>query len=430
MLDIQRYLSRIRGLSAQVRFDIFLYPLSHYEPTSVVPVETNDDLPFHDRRSKWFRWRDIASPVRRTTSSEVEKPRYSFPSQGSKQMKAISTSLVSAWKNIDYVPRHDAFKEQWKPQPQTTIVAALGMICYALADVSPYDKLSMDIKQKEQSEKQLALNLLGQERRTLVTSVPGVLPTIEKLVSGTWTIKHCIKILLEPTEAFYARGRCTAPSLELEIGLDDNARTTGLSRARLINNERVTDLLLAKQGADLRFISQCWFEADLANIDPSILTFLANSSLEIGKARLQTPPLLKLAVPFATCRPSKKAALDKNPKNQTSGARKGSSFAERRRSKGTDAAQQVDVEYTLNSLSVISQVKALYEGFDISVSTIEAGKMGGRKQEVRIEAPGIANEEVLALHSVARRKRLYPLANQQFLGLYAAVIELVARIPW
>lgn len=336
---------------------------------------------------------------------------------------------MSAWRDMENLPDEASFRSHWKPQPETAVIATLGMLCHALTDTPNLQTmLSWDRQTKENTTKDEALEQLTKERRTLHTVIPGILSTIEKVVSSPWTIKHCIKILLLPSKVHSAKEQCYAPSLELEIRLDDDAKTIGLSRARMIHDERVTDLLLPKQGADVRFLAQSWFEADSGNVDPSILTFLSNSNLEIGEKRLDTPPLLSLIVPSTICRPTKPTIPNKRRSKKPKIRKSDSSDFEGL--EDPKSGQCVTVEYTMSSINVCSQLSTLYEGFELSVSTVEAGKMGGRREEIRIEAPGIANEEILALSSVAPKKRQYPLAHQQFLGLFAAVKELVARIPW
>ena len=282
----------------------------------------------------------------------------------------------------------------WESRPEQTVSAYFGSIIHAVSDpwnLEPkLDQLARHRKQKN-ANLNSAFKLLTGRRRTLATSTPGIHEVMNQLASDPPTVIDKIRVSLKPDLPRF-------PTLELEVHLDNDARTAKLDTATLIYDRRIADLLLPAHPVDVRFISQASFSAMSSNFDPALLTFLANSNLNVwGNERLQTPQTLVLNLPSHTV--------------------------------GGAIEVDKDIRYSFASLAVISSMITLHQGFPLVLSTVEAGQSGGRSEELRIDLPRYsdrASEE-------PGKNRIDGGSSggwdAQFLMWYGAVKEAVGKIP-
>ena len=88
----------------------------------------------------------------------------------------------------------------------------------------------------------------------------------------------------------------------------------------------------------------------------------------------------------------------------------------------------IQVEYVFDSLMICSKLQSLYQGFPLSLSTIEAGQVGGKREEVKFEIPGIADELMNVKDKDLHQERV-KVIKSYFMAFFGSIFELVSRLP-
>lgn len=358
-------------------------PDSQHYPKNIapvlVPVNAESGLTFCEREERWYRWREKRLHPR----TPVNLQQLAMPAAESIIVQDLKDRFRNIWTALA--------SDYWDSRPEQTVSASFGSIVHALQTLTDFENRVRLAGGGRVQRVETALNSIKQHRRTFIPNIPSIVATMDQLVKDAPTLFNYIRILLKPDlERF--------PLLELEVRLDGQHQTTKLASAHLRHNIRVKDLLLPVQGTDVRFTSQTSFSAKPENYDPAILTFLANSNLNIwGNDRLKTPHRLALNLPSHTA------------------------------NGGTQIGK--DVQYSFLSLSVCSDMESLFQGFPLVLSTIEAGKSGGRRQELKLELHGYSESIDEEKKEISRLDdETLSLWNAEFTLWYGAVREVVATI--
>ena len=176
--------------------------------------------------------------------------------------------------------------------------------------------------------------------------------------------EHELNITLVPSSRLLAVSESsrTFPDLELVLKVDKKDRKVLISSVKLGMERKELDLILPDGLADTKFNLDSFIESGL-ELDPRIINFIANSNLDIwGTARLKTPSTVSVSIP--------KQALRK-----THTGANGDLFE----AYNPDAL----VEYSFFSMHQKSYVQSpLGEHLQVRYSSIESGKMGGRRDEI------------------------------------------------
>ena len=179
------------------------------------------------------------------------------------------------------------------------------------------------------------------------------------------------------------------PDLEIGIAINQAQRTTELGSVRLVFKKREADLLMPDQIADLRFSTEIFATANtLSGVPQELGEFLASSNLEVwGTGRLKTPPGLRLPIPrYSTSEASSKGSA----KSQVAL----SEF---------DPVSPIYVDYTFASLEHRSELVELRPAHDLVYSIIEAGRTGGRREELSVVVQRTGSKhQGISLYEVAQ----------------------------
>ena len=360
----------------------------------LVPIEADPSLGFAARQEKWYRWRDR--------------------SMGWKDSGTLAKLTMPASKSLIIQDLRKRFRgsantvesEHWRSTPEQTVSATFGNIAHSIA--KPAQLLTklynpgLDKYETRRTSKRVFAKLI-QHRRAFVAKAPSVLPVVNELATKEPTLSTSILITLKPDID-------TLPRLDLEVLVDSNKRVTELCGANLAFDIRTFDLLLPAQSVDIRYLSRTSFVATPENFDPAILTFLANSNIDVwGTERLRTPQGLVLSMPGHE-----------------------------------STSEQTKAHYSVASLAVCSNLRTTFQGFPLTLSTIEAGRSGGRREELKLDFHGYPDLVGDAGESGADREapseplEVDPPPEQEaltrwdaeFLMWYGTVKDVVSRIPY
>ena len=377
--DARRLVDQVTEHFQQKRPDVQCFPDEIFPV--LVPVEIETSLGFIAQQEKWVRWR----------SGELDSKKggtlrqLTMPGSKSLIIKDLARRFGIVWTA--------AKSDHWDTKPSQVVQGAFGSIVHSVEKAFRWEA---ELEETASDPRLRAKNIrntfdrLIQSRRAFVTKVPNVLAAMNELTQDQSTLRNRIYINLKPDVE-------SQPSLELEISVNNNEQVTKLVSANLVYDTRVVDLLLPVHPVDVRFTSQTLFAAKPENFDPAILTFLANSNLHLwGKERLRTPQRLVLDLP-------------------SSG-----------REKNVEDNHQA--QYSFASLFVSSDLRTSFQGFPLMMSTIEAGKSGGHREELKLEFRADSNENVRK-RTAASDKEVLSWWTVDFMMWYGAVKEVASRIP-
>ena len=345
------------------------------------PVETGSGLLLADRATRWARWSNVAIPRSGPFEPEVSRDdAYTsvHPVGNTEKMDEIFEYLSRGSGPANAAGKPSDFGPNWQKGVSRSISATIGHILYpAHGKQIPAAKIQRTGRHDFPKTYQPSLK----SRRIMHMGIPEILPTLGRFVSPVVEVKQELCILLSP---FSTAGRKHKylegfPDIHLRIAINEESKTTSLSDVRLMIEERTSDLLLPDSAADVRFHSRSFLLGG-SPPDPRISQFLEESNINIwGQDRLQTPARMTLSVPNSAIR------VDPTDDGTVLG-----------RTSGND----VPTAYSLTSLDHRSHIIMEHKGLNLVYSAIEAGRMGGRRDELHLMMAKPADAETPTTESV------------------------------
>ena len=364
--DARRLISQIiRPKSADKGWLIWSGALN---PSQAIPapVDVGNGLPLMYKDQQWSRW---CSPNIRKFDPQNWKPSSTTP------LNTLASPLhddqvVAKSLTRFFAPPEEAhetatsYAPYWQSKPSHLDSAVFGQVLFSTA-AAEQKAASIQAKTKGAKDERLRDNL-GKWRREFVTQVPGMFRLFEPLGAVAFepnmANQEFLQIRLTPSF------RNTAlpvplevlPNLEIRILLDNNSRTASVKYVGLVHSKQF-DLLMPQNTVDLRFFRKTCLYWQPGSLDPRIQQFVHDSNLDIwGTERLRTPTALTLDIPHLALR-SHTVANHKKP-------------------------QAVLAEYTFTSLEHHSELRIPFRAneprMNVMYTSIEAGKIGGRRDEL------------------------------------------------
>ena len=249
----------------------------------------------------------------------------------------------------------------WQINQAHKVSAVLGQIAYPallpkaqtkLIHAKTYAKGSQDAKFEK------AFRKVIDSRRILTTNLPEVLPLLEDIPFSVKDVRNELKVRLTPSHVEDGPNvnLKSLPEIDLRISVKQN-EPVQIRSAQLVRDKSEMDLLLPQEAADIRFCA-CTVSEATTEIDPKILRFVEESNFDAwGEERLRTPSKLSLRIP--------KWAIQQDA--------------------AAELTRTIGVEYAYDSMEYHSYMDLMYCGVRMVYTTIEAGKAGGRRTELRFD---------------------------------------------
>lgn len=314
-----------------------------------IPIEVGQGLPLQDRGTAWTR--QVYSSDKKTHQREglTQQPLEFRMSQALKDIdRHIQPSFSSG--RIGTSQPSSGF---WWTAPNQELSAIVGRILYPTKS-TPSEKSPESFLDEISSQ------------RTLFTDLPSIRRTVETR-EFKMTINNELYIRLsaaaEPTSE--DSGSASLPDLELRFNtfLDESRgmHTVAFKGVRLILENKQADLLLPHEQADLRFEMQKYVNGK-EEADPRILEFVKSSNLVATEVdEIETPQVLTLSIPQGILYPGQQ---------QTN-----------------DSENSIDYSPTIIERRCTLQhrpgLQSRNRQADLSFSSVDAGLIGGRRQEIR-----------------------------------------------
>lgn len=318
------------------------------EKVILVPVEVGTALPLNERGTEWSRWR---------TGMNRKSPSESALTRG-RRSKNLTGTIASTHQFLfrrvqkkESTARHIPGNSEscWDKDLRQKTSVVFGQVLYpakSTASENNYHKVKSG--------------------REFLTTIPGLREFLRDLPSQHMFRQEQLFIRLTPTRWSGSQGNPTndLPDLEIRISIDTENRTVGLHSVKLIVGETQSDVLLPDEATDLRFLAETHLPTG-KQVDQRIRDFIEASNLNIwGQDRLKTPARLQLMIPPHALRSrignSKPVVIPDS---------------------------EIQVDYVFAGLSHQSFFRVPYPEFELEYSIIEAGRTGGRRDELRISLP-------------------------------------------
>ncbi|KZF22173.1 hypothetical protein L228DRAFT_261382 [Xylona heveae TC161] len=348
----------------------------------LVPEPPHVNLPWNDRQKVWSRWSYATTKeepaaetqdaqtrppgedlIPETIVSKLEKTHASAPIPIGSQTPenadikfddTLTESFEQSKTGQNATQQENSFSiARWESQITRETFALIGKIIHEtprLIDPQPCP-----------AEK---ISETGSARRPLSGSFLATQNLLQELNVGIPLTAEFIKIRLIPSPWSERGGNLfqNIPSIEIVLSIPVTTEQPQVQSIRAIIGERVSDLLLPQRPGDARFITRSYVELANPGTDKQFQRFLNESSLNIrGKERLRTPSALTVSLPNWLIQ-------DTNSEKRSEPA----------------STQQTEVDYLFGGLDYRESIHFPFEGWNASYTSIEAGKFGGRRGELRL----------------------------------------------
>ncbi|KAL8644866.1 MAG: hypothetical protein Q9210_007027 [Variospora velana] len=358
------------------------------ENLTSIPIEVGQSLPLIDRGIAWTR--QVNGSDEKTHHGHKAPhplPRFRI-SQALKALERhVHPSLGSG--RITASQQNSRF---WQSELSQDLSAVVGRVLYP-AKSAPFGKSPGAFLDEINSQ------------RTLFTDVPNIRRTVEnRELKMMLNNELCIRLSAAAELTSEDSGSATLPDLELRFRIFSDEpgtmRKIKFKGVRLILENKQADLLLPHEQADLRFEMQKYVNGK-ENPDPRILEFVKSSNLVATEIdEIETPQVLTISIPQHVLYPSREQtdrseiSIDYSP-----------AIIERR--------------CTLQHRPGLQPRKKLA---DLSFSSIDAGFIGGRRQEIRyFDDRPLKNDPELAMERDGER----PAKDSTVKALYRSAIGMI-----
>ena len=370
--DVQRLINQLLDTGDRTKTQVRYYPFDKSMIPIQSPIEAGSGVAWTERRVHWGRWRDtnVAKSIKVVEgASTSQQDDYTKYNQSLNRQLAQSVGTFLSGKK----PQHEEgimaqIDQSWQPVPKYVVSAVLGHISYPIIpELHRYQRfrqtLSRTYKSEADHEYRLrkALHDTLESRRTLITNLPEALSAIKYQSSLSQDVRHEIHVRLKPHRAVDNESLDvkSLPDLDMRVILNNRDRTSNLETIQFICDSCETDLLLPQEVSDVRFRAYTHHDA-LETVDHQLSQFFKQSNFDVwGEDRLKTPANVAFLVPQFV-------------------------LPDEVREKVADA-KGIRIEYTFASLEYQSYMSMLHEGYRLIFMTVEAGKTGGRRTELRFE---------------------------------------------
>ncbi|KAL9017800.1 MAG: hypothetical protein Q9185_004889 [Variospora sp. 1 TL-2023] len=319
------------------------------ENLTSIPIEVGQSVPLIDRGTAWTRQVN-GSDEKTHHGHQAPHPLPRF--RISQALKALERHIHPSL-GLGRITASQQNSRFWQSELSQDLSAVVGRVLYP-AKIAPFGKSPGAFLDEINSQ------------RTLFTDLPNIRRTVEnRELKMMLQNELCIRLSAAAEMTSEDSGSATLPDLELRFRIFSDEpgtmRKIKFKGVRLILEKKQADLLLPLEQADLRFEMQKYVNGK-ENPDPRILEFIKSSNLVATEIDdIETPQVLTISIPQDVLYPSR----EKTDRSEIS----------------IDYSPAI-IEHrcTLQHRPGLQPRKKLA---DLSFSSIDAGIIGGRRQEIR-----------------------------------------------
>lgn len=337
---------------------------------NLVPVVRTVGLPMTERGTGWSRISTASSKYGARARDDF------YVSEALKGVGQHLESLNATSKAIRHQPSHP----HWHTSLSKKSSVVLGQVLYPAKTMTPIkrERYFLDALKKY---------------HLFDTDVPGLRKALDLNSARTYKVEE-LRVQFKATDASMGGILSSQlPDLEIRFSIDDNSHSVVPQSVYLILGDRQADLLLPHGSTDMRFAAQIYSKAT-SNLDPQILDFIQRSNLCVfGAQKHEVPDGMTIQLP------QRLLPWALNPESEDEEMSKDAEISEDA-GESRDAGESKDEEGSKDAGVLVNYSLAGIEhhhilsgksgqghhlrALDISFSIIDAGPIGGQRQEVRI----------------------------------------------
>ncbi|KAK6586687.1 hypothetical protein PZA11_001744 [Diplocarpon coronariae] len=376
--EIQDSLSRVENRLASG-------PLSTKEG-AFVSTTISDTLPWRHRLRDWVRWtaptgKDEQMPAKISDPQSAIQPSASSPKVDRPQKVKVDKSSTSASTTHPY----------WRDDYFTNISAVLGKVLHsslasppAKLELGGYNQIHTFAAQAPNlsrviNKARLRMRNKDEKIETLVLRfTPNPFYIVTHAAKGKYAAKRPFKRRPIGAEAMTA-----FPAIEISLSIDRQAKEVAkLKDVLAIVHECKTDVMLPHNSIDLQFQQRTTCRMSHIGISKVIAKYLKECNFALhGRDSLQFPPSVKIPISKHLCRGAGFHLLGQELDSDGN------------QIKSEDVR---DIPYLFAGLEIHQSLAFDYQDWVLLYSSIEAGKAGGRRAELKlrpIRAGQVADEK-------------------------------------
>lgn len=369
------------------------------------PIGRIVDLPYRYRRRAFGRWLLASSKIQTEMDTHEDTARHagnrrreSTPSSESQEGEERAEYILQ--KRAEHILQkqiYDLLSTTPKNLPAPEQIssafeagARLGSQ-FSASDYVPKSTLNVafghilhePIEEVPQAVTFAALSEQAHFSRAFSTALPGLRLLLPQLNQRFDTPKDslCIRLTPPPWKATQIKDFEQFPDLEIYCSLDQLTQQLSSSAMRLIYPPTVASVMLPSQAVDLRFMRTESIWVSKAFEIPAVQQFVAEVKASVaGQGTIRAPTWLKgIRAPIrkptpTTGRKGKKQSDDvKNEEKDTEGAE----------------WRFEPMDFSFAGLEYSQQTTFAYKDYKVFYTNYEAGQMGGRRGELKMQMPSV-----------------------------------------
>lgn len=318
-----------------------------------VPQTSTDELQWGERWGRWARWAcattqevsnvkpfsgcDAASDGRGDKAAVYERREHN--ASATEQMQQPIKG-AKHWQDLSF----------WSPRPVTQTYISFGQILH---------ETSATISPGLTSVRAIPWSV----SRAFSPALPSLSALFSTIEASTTLPAGSIRMRFEPSpwQMGSSHPDKVLPAVEMRFSVDSETKSIELQEMLAISDITSTDVMLPDRALDLRFEQKTMYRdnGDLLS-KTQVQDFIQASQLDLEHGQLQTPPRITLPIPAAIC------------KNMSPGQT------------NDKEVHTVEVEYLFTGLDYRSTLHYEFDGWALLYTSIEGGKAGGRRGELKL----------------------------------------------
>ena len=329
-----------------------------------------EGLGWREKLRQWTRWtvpiqkpaEHKVEPLDPTEVGELVVQRSSASPSASQEPEDVE-SLTAVEKYVDEHLSADSTKSRgsmyWSDKYFTSSSILVGNVLHSHSN------------EKSARAKKLLIDKRDEVLHAFSTSVPNLTQLLASanVLRPKQVESLVLRFLPNPLQTSVSGNRAVGPAalnvfppVDMRFDIDPDTREAKLRETQAVIQEDKTDLMLPDQAVDLRFLQKTTSRLRRKYI-PQIKQFLDKSNLNLAGGQLETPAKIMLPISRHLCNSHGFQLLLGKEGNEQ---------------------EIAEVEYLFAGLEIRCTIALDFEGWRLLYTSIEAGKAGGRRSELRL----------------------------------------------
>ncbi|GAP91348.1 putative rmp1 protein involved in nucleus-mitochondria cross-talk encoded by the rpm1 gene [Rosellinia necatrix] len=364
----------------------------------VVDVTSKDKLSWRDRLVQWARYVHPLAPGESVADAPLPVEEFELPFEPTRWPETLGGDH-QFFRDTKF-PQHPV---KWSDLPVSSTVAHFGHVLHGYRPSDPALQLSDLLASTDRRAFAPAsphpLHLAQTEQKD--ADAPSLITTKSTLVLRFWPSPSSNPVTRpgrsKPVPS-HAGDTPPAPILELRIPAD-NPTLDNIESLRAISRTHHTDVMLPSSPVDVRFTQTQYStllatDRETAALWQPIADFLLDAHIDLDNGKAEVKPRQRFPIPRSLfddrVQPAAASDVDADTDANANADAGEPGDSARRKKKSSkdgliDSADLQSIPYEFVGMEFHSSVSLPYEGHQLTYTSIEAGRGGGRRAELTLE---------------------------------------------